>query len=162
MTKGDDYQRVLTKFLAVVDRCIPSHLRGSGEKTARSDFEALCARREVLGVNVQEDALFIHRSSVVMYDASQIAHTIGKYMIKVTSSAMPTFYNLTHQVNGYHGPHINTTGELCVASDDKASVMAQLKDGRLALVGIWAVDTVAIYVEGNAFAGATPEMWPLL
>ncbi len=156
------YRKLRKTYVDLAVRLAPPGLKRRSVALAEHDFDSLCERREVLGVNVRDDALYIHRACVTMANGAGLPRDIGEYLIKIIASDMPNFFNLTARADGYHGPHIDAQGRVCIGGDDQASVLMVLGDGRLASVGTWAVDAVAVLNLSDSHALANLERWPII
>ncbi len=159
MAQRDEYiKKVRKEFVRLCVAFAPPHLKPNREKEAPKEFEAVFASGKFLKIAVHEDCLLAKTRTVRPKKAGK-TYQLGEYMIEIGSKHFAAF-NLTRQLNQFHGPHINASGTFCM-TEGREEIMTYIAEGRLNLAlhmiehALWLVDT------GFPYGGVNIENWPL-
>ena len=156
----EKYERQRQEYAALCALDIPGHRRDAYLEKFMCDFDRLCGMPcfPVVAVNLAGNQLILGTriAKLRRYDEGPLRE-IGEFIICISKRPSGfTFQNVTRQINGFHHPHIQISGTMCIG--EKAELNAKITDGDLADVAsrLWiALNT------SNGSAYSNPDDWPL-
>lgn len=151
-------EEVRSDFIALCVDFAPPHKKRERELKAGAEFDRLLATGKFDRLVVHQKSLLARSRMVRMHKYGK-HHRIGVFMLEITSKDFCAF-NLTHQIDGYHGPHINPSGMFCMTSG-RAEILQDICSGLLADALITIEAALWLDGPGAAFLQASIENWPL-
>lgn len=157
-----DQERIDEGRRAYAELCVsfaPLHLKPARENDARKEYDDLLASRRFVKIAVHEQSI-LAKTHMVRCVRKGVTYRIGEYMIEVAEKYFVA-YNLTCQVEQFHGPHINASGTFCMSTAGREEVMMYIAEGRLDQALLLIEHALWLFDTGTAYGPAQVEKWPI-